>query len=295
MNLLTIFSKFPDQEACIEHLENIRWADAPYCPLCGATAVARKADSQRVGRWNCHACKGRFNVLSGTIFEKTKLPLQKWFLAIGLIVNAKKSVSSHQLARDLDLNQKSAWFMQQRIRAAMLTNEGELLQGIVEADETYVGGKPRKGNRRNNNPDDWGSGRGKTEKVQVVGMVERGGRVVARVAGPAGTRLKRANDLIQKVVDCSASLMITDEGSAYRSLHKIVRHAVICHKEIYADGLVHTNTIEGFWSLLKRAFYGTHHRYSGEYMPLFVAEACWKYNHRKSSDAFGSFLKDCFA
>jgi hypothetical protein len=181
--------------------------------------------------------------------------------------------------------------MQQRIRAAMLTNEGDLLQGIVEADETYVGGKPRKGNRRDG---DGGKG-GKTSKVQVVGMVERGGRVVARVAGPAGTRLKRANDLIRKVVDCSASLMITDEGPAYRSLHQIVRHAVICHKKVYAEGLVHTNTIEGFWSLLKRAFYGTHHRYSGDYMPLFVAEACWKYNQRKNEDAFGTFLRGCFA
>lgn len=291
MNLLTIFSRFPDQEACIEHLETVRWADTPYCPLCGATTVARKSESQRIGRWNCHACKASFNVLSGTIFEKTKLPLQKWFLAIGLIVNAKKSVSSHQLARDLDLNQKSAWFMQQRVRAAMLTNEGELLQGIIEADETYVGGKPRKANRRDDDP----KGPGKTRKTQVVGMVERGGRVVARVAGPAGTRLKRANDLIRKVVDCSASLLITDEGPAYRSLHKIVRHAVICHKQVYAEGLVHTNTIEGFWSLLKRAFYGTHHHYSGAYMPLFVAEACWKYNHRKHDDAFGNFLKGCFA
>jgi transposase-like protein len=293
MNLLTIFSRFPDQEACIEHLENVRWADDPYCPLCGATSVARKSESERVGRWNCHACKASFNVLSGTIFEKTKLPLQKWFLAIGLIVNAKKSVSSHQLARDLDLNQKSAWFMQQRVRAAMLTNEGELLQGIVEADETYVGGKPRKGNRHDG--PNGGGGMGKTSKTQVVGMVERGGSVVARVAGPAGTRLKRANDLIRRVVDCSASLLITDEGPAYRSLHTVVRHAVICHKRVYAEGIVHTNTIEGFWSLLKRAFYGTHHHYSGKYMPLFVAEACWKYNQRKNVDPFSTFLRGCFA
>jgi transposase-like protein len=293
MNLLTIFSRFPDQEACIEHLEKVRWADDPHCPFCGATKVARKVEGERVGRWNCRGCNSSFNVLSGTIFEKTKLPLQKWFLAIGLIVNAKKSMSSHQLARDLDLNQKSAWFMQQRIRAAMATGEGELLQGIVEADETYVGGKPRKGNRRDG--PNGGGGMGKTNKTQVVGLVERGGRVVARVAGPAGKRLKSANKLIRKVVDCSATLLITDEGPAYRSVHEIVRHAVICHKRVYAEGLVHTNTIEGFWSLLKRAFYGTHHRYSGEYMPLFVAEACWKYNHRKSEDAFGSFLRGCFA
>ena len=293
MNLLTIFSKFPDQEACIEHLETVRWANAPHCPLCGSVSVARKADSARIGRWNCHGCNSSFNVLSGTIFEKTKLPLQKWFLAIGLIVNAKKSVSSHQLARDLDLNQKSAWYMQQRIRASMLTDEGELLQGIIEADETYVGGKPRKPNRRDGGGPTGRSG--KTNQVQVVGVMERGGRVVARVAGPAGTRVKGVGNFIREVVDCGASVLMTDEGSAYRGISNTIRHAVVCHKDRYVDGLIHTNSIEGFWGLLKRAWYGTHHRYSTDYMPLFVAEACWKHNHRKSEDAFGTFLRGCFA
>ena len=149
MNLMTIFTRYPDQEACIEHLERVRWADEAHCPHCGSVHVARKCDGYRVGRWNCHDCHGSFNVLSGTIFEKTKIPLQKWFLGIGLIVNARKSLSSWQLARDLDMNQKSAWYMMQRVRAEMATKQGEaLLQGVIEADETYVGGKPRKGNRR---------------------------------------------------------------------------------------------------------------------------------------------------
>lgn len=164
MNLMTIFTKFPDQEACIEYLERVRWGDEANCPHCGSLNVGRKDDSGRVGRWNCHACNSSFNVLSGTIFEKTRIPLQKWFLAIGLIVNAKKSLSSFQLARDLDMNQKSAWYMQQRIRAAMLTEEGELLQGIIEADETYVGGKPRKTNRRDDNSKPNKRGRG-TKKL----------------------------------------------------------------------------------------------------------------------------------
>ena len=151
MNLITIFSRFPDQESCIEHLEALRWAGDPFCPHCGDTDVARKAENERLGRWNCHGCKSSFNVLSGTIFQKTKIPLQKWFLAIGLVVNAKKSLSSHQLARDLQVTQPSAWYMQQRIRAAMATEEGELLHGIVEADETYIGGKPRKRFKSNKN------------------------------------------------------------------------------------------------------------------------------------------------
>ena len=127
-----------------------------------------------------HDCHASFNALSGTIFEKTKIPLQKWFMAIGIMVNAKKSVSSFQLARDLDLNQKSAWYMQHRIRAAMAEDQAPMLQGIVEADETFVGGKPRKRNRRD---DDKPSPRGRgTKKTPVIGAVERGGQVSARVA-----------------------------------------------------------------------------------------------------------------
>ena len=149
MNLITIFSRFPDQQSCITHLEQIRWPEQAFCPLCGSDHVARKVENEVVGRWNCHKCKSSFNVLSGTIFKGTQVPLQKWFLAIGLMVHAKKSLSSCQLARDLEMNQKTAWYMQQRIRAAMAGDQGELLQGIMEADETYLGGKPR-GKDKNN-------------------------------------------------------------------------------------------------------------------------------------------------
>ena len=141
MNLMKIFAKYPDQESCIEHLEKVRWAGSPYCPYCESEDVARKNELDKVGRWNCHACKSSFNVLSGTIFQKTRIPLQKWFLAIGLMVNAKKSLSSCQLARDLDITQQTAWYMQTRIRVAMVQRERHLLQGIIEADETYLGGK----------------------------------------------------------------------------------------------------------------------------------------------------------
>ena len=182
MNLIHIFSRFPDQETCIEHMENIRWGDNAQCPHCNGGHVSRKADTGRVGRWNCHDCHASFNVLAGTIMEKTRIPLQKWFLAIGLIVNAKKSLSSCQLARDLQLNQKSAWYMQQRIRSQMTSEQDEiLLQGILEADETYIGGKPRKSNRKDDDAPQNPRGRG-TSKTPVIGVVERGGKVVASVA-----------------------------------------------------------------------------------------------------------------
>ena len=284
MNLITIFQRFPDQEACIEHLERIRWGDNPGCPHCGSVVVGRKADGDRVGRWNCHACHSSFNVLSGTIFQKTKIPLQKWFLGIGLMVNAKKSLSSYQLTRDLDLNPRSALYMQQRIRAQMATEqEGLFLEGIIEADETYVGGKPRRTNVRDEaTPAPRGRG---TNKTPVIGAVERGGKVTAQVATDLSGR--GVMTFIRENVNPLASMLITDEYRAYRAVRRFMPHAVINHSVRYADGDTHTNTIEGFWGLLKRAWYGVHHRYSTDYMPLYVAEACWKYNHRSVSDGFG--------
>ena len=126
MNIVSVFESFPDQHACIAHLERVRFGDKPYCPLCGGVKVARKVENDVVGRWNCHGCKSSFNVLSGTVMQKTKIPLQKWFLAIAIAVNAKKSLSSHQLARDLELNQKTAWYLMQRVRAAMASEESAL-------------------------------------------------------------------------------------------------------------------------------------------------------------------------
>ena len=270
MNLMSIFSKFPDQEACIEHLEKVRWHETPQCPLCKSTKVSRKGDTGRVGRWNCHACKSSFNVLSGTIMQKTRIPLQKWFLAIGLIVNAKKSLSSCQLARDLQLNQKTAWYMQCRIRVAMVQRERHLLQGIIDADETYLGGKPRKGNKREDDkPAKPGRG---TSKRAIIGAVERGGRVVSKttasLSGKALLKFIKAN------VEPAGSLLMTDEWKGYNGVKNFMQHSVINHSTAYVEGSVHTNTIEGFWSLLKRAWYGSHHHYGVPYTLLYIAEAC---------------------
>ena len=292
MNLFNIFARFPDQEACIEHLERVRWPVQTHCPYCGSLHVARKADGDRVGRWNCHDCKSSFNVLSDTIFTNSKIPLQKWFMAIGLMVNAKKSLSSPQLSRDIDVPQKASWYMQQRIRAEMTNKQGEImLHGIIEADETYVGGKPRKRNKRDDDEPQAPRGRG-TRKTPVIGAVERGGKVVAKVASDLTGR--GVMEFLRKTVDPEGSVLITDEYRAYRAVRSTIPHAVINHSERYADGLTHTNTIEGFWSLLKRAWYGSHHHYRKHYIPLYVGEACWKYNERRNDNAFGSFLSGCF-
>ncbi len=297
MNLHQIFRKYPTQESCIEFLERVRFGDEPFCPLCGVVGECkRKNDGERIGRWNCHSCKSSFNVLSGTIFQKTKIDLQKWFMAIGIMLNAKKSVSSPQLARDVGLTQQTALYVQQRIRSEMASKQGFLLlQGIVEADETYVGGKPRKRNKRNSGngtPPPNKRGRG-TKKTPIIGVVERGGKVVAQVADDLSGRGVMA--FIKNAVDPDGSVLMTDAYKAYNAASEKYHHQVIDHAKEYARNGVHTNTIEGVWSLLKRAWYGSHHHYSKHFTPLYVAETCWKYNNRKNEQAFDSFMRGCFA
>ena len=216
------------------------------------------------------------------------MPLQKWFAAISLMMNAKKSLSSYQLARDLDMKQPTAWAMMQKIRSEVATKGSAMLKGIIEADETYIGGGPRKGNKRS---DDKPVKRGRgTSKTPIIGVVQRGGSVVAKVAeGLAGQDIMR---YIQSVASIEESELMTDEYKGYLTIGRQMKHHIINHKDQYVDGDVHTNTIEGFWSLLKRAWYGTHHHYSVAYTPLYVAEACYKYNNRNHENMFCKFLGD---
>ena len=292
MNLIEVMERFPDQESCIEHLERIRWGNKPVCPHCGCVEIKEKKEDGvgRVGRYNCTACKASFKVTCGTVFHHTKIPLQKWFLAISLILNAKKSLSSCQLARDLDLNQKTAWYMQARIRAEMANKTNPIvLQGIIEADETYIGGKPRKENKKEDR-EPAKRGRG-TSKTAVIGAVERGGQVVAEVA--KGLTGRAILEFIRRVVNVKESELMTDEYHAYNALSSQLKHHVINHQEQYVDGDKHTNTIEGFWSLLKRAWYGQHHHYSVGYTPLYVAERCYVYNNRNLECFFTKFVNEC--
>ena len=290
MDLIEVFQKFPTQEACIAHLEKIRWPEIPTCPFCQSGHVARKAEKGRVGRWNCHACHNSYNVLSGTIFEKTRVDLQKWFLAIALTINAKKSLSSYQLARDIQTTHQTALYMQHRIRAAM-TEHDKMLEGILEMDETFVGGRPRRTNKKDDHkPNKPGRG---TKKTAVLGAIERGGSVVAKVA--TDLTGKDIVKFLQKHVNIPESLLVTDEYPGYRAVDALMAHEVINHSEQYAVGDIHSNTIESFWALIKRAWCGSHHHYSKKYMPLYIAETSWKYNERKNPNAFESFLRGVFA
>ena len=291
MNLINVFERFPDQDSCIDHLERVRWRGIPVCPHCASITVKRKKEDGvgRVGRWNCYDCKASFKVTHGTVFHGTKIPLQKWFLTISLILNAKKSLSSCQLSRDLNLNQKTAWYILTRIRAEMANKTNPIvLQGIIEADETYIGGKPRKENKKEDRkPAKRGRG---TSKTTVIGAVERGGEVVAQVVENLTGRT--ILQFIRKVVNIQESELMTDEYHGYRQFAAMMKHEVINHEVQYVEGDKHTNTIEGFWSLLKRAWYGSHHHYQTAYTPLYVAERCYVYNNRHRETIFWKFLNE---
>ena len=284
MNILTIAKQFPTQESCIEHLERIKWQGKPVCPYCNHENVARKTENSLVGRWNCRNCLSSFKVTSGTIFQGTKIPLQKWFAAIAILLNAKKSVSSCQLARDLDLTQQTAWYMAMRIRKAM-QDDGTFLRGIIEADEAYLGGKQRKSNDRD---DDTPAKRGPSgKKMAVLGAVERGGKVKAMPAPRVTTKL--INHFLRLNVDPRA-MLITDQYPGYNEVRDWISHKRINHSKAYVDGNIYTNTIEGFWALVKRAISGQHHHYTLEHAEAYIDEATYKYNTRDAETPFADFM-----
>ena len=189
------------------------------------------------------------------------------------------------------MNQKSAWFMMQRIRAEMERNSGGILQGIIEADETFIGGATRKRNKRDDD-DTHNSKQGWTKKTPVLGLAERGGKVLAKAVSDVTTG--HVLNFVLDKVSREGSTLMTDENNVYKAVDRFMRRESVAHTERYVDGEIHTNTLKGFWSLLKRAWYGQHHKYKVKYLPLYVSEACWKYNHRKTPDVFDHFVRECF-
>ena len=273
MDIVTVFERFPTQKSCIDHLEQARWQGTPRCPYCTSTNTAPLQHRRR-----CYACKTSFSVTVGTIFHHTHMPLQKWFLAIGLMLNARKSLSALQLSRDLHVNKNTAWRIAMQVRKAMHQAEHRnLLMGLVEMDETYIGGKPRKGSGKP--PAKRGRG---TDKIPVVGAVERGGRVTAKATMKGKLKGKNLRSFVRSRVDTDNAALITDEYTGYRGMRQILPHVVINHSKRYTDGDIHTNTIEGFWALLKRGMFGQFHSVTPRHLQRYVDEFCYRYNLRKT-------------
>ena len=230
-------------------------------------------------------------MLVGTIFEDTNMELPKWFVAIGLILNAKKGLSSRQLARDIEVNRNTAWYMQMRIRKAM--NEHDLiLSGIIEIDETYMGGKLANKTKKYR-MEQKASGKvitGMEHRKAILGILQRQGKVIAAPLEKAnGESIK---PIIEKTVDKEA-VIITDGFGAYAGLHKEYKdHQIVNHeKDEFVRGKYHTNSIEGFWSIVKRAIIGQYHRISDRYLNLYLDECSYKFNNKANGNLFEHFLK----
>jgi transposase-like protein len=281
METLNLYApQFSDAEKAREYLERTRWANGVECPHCATIGdhyqITGKTTSNkpaRKGVWKCKKCRKQFSVTVGTIFEGSHIPLNKWLAAIFVLCSSKKGMSAHQLHRMLGITYKSSWFMMHRIRHAMSDLVSGKLQGIVEADETYVGGKST--GRR---------GRGAKKKIPVFALVERNGNVISQpVERVTGVNLKK---IIKENVEQSATMM-TDDYSSYKGLkknfadHQVIRHSM---KE-YSKGNTHTNTIEGYFSILKRGIIGVYHHVGKNHLHRYLNEFDFRYNNRKSKDA----------
>ena len=274
-SVLALIKKFPNDTACRAYLEQIRWGKTPACCFCGSTN-AYKFPSEK--RYRCRDCNKKYSATVGTIFENTKIPLQKWFIAIYLLSAHKKGISSLQLSRDIDVTQKTAWFMLHRVREMLAVNDPQLFNSMVEIDETYIGGKRKNkhvSKRKNNGASGWF----RDEKTAVIGIVERQGKVISF---PVSSAIKsEVEPHINKHV-VKGSRVITDESPIYREVKENYNHTTINHAaKQYVVGDVHTNTIEGYWSLLKRGLFGIYHQVSPKHLHRYCNEFSYRYNTRK--------------
>lgn len=279
-SLYEMFEAIPDEQAAINYFKAIVWANGERCPYDGHPKVY----ALKGGRaWKCAQCRQRFSIRVGTIFEDSKIPLRKWLAAIWLITSHRKGIASAQLARDIDVTQKTAWFMLHRLRHAARTRSfNRPLKGTVEVDEGYFGGKD--GNRHREK-------RGRqVKKALAVGLLERQGELRVFPINSTSEMRKAVIDNVEL-----GSRLMSDETNVLREAGLVYRHTAVNHsKGQYGDGGDgHTNSIEGVWALIKRQIYGIHHWVSAKHLDKYLDEATWRYNRRsvKDGDRIADFLK----
>jgi len=266
--------RFPNEDKARLHIEKMRWNGHPVCPKCQA---AEKQYSQNrknePGYYECGFCGKVYTVRVGTIFERSHVPLHKWLFSIYLVCTARKGVSSLQLSKEIGVSQKAAWFMLQRIRKACQDdnqNDGNsFLRGVVEADETYIGGLETNKHESKKLK----AGRGTVGKTAVLGIRERGGRVKAQLLSSTGqTEIQAA---VRSAV-APGAVLCTDEHAAYDKMPEFGHRTVAHSAKQFVDGMAHTNGIESVWAVLKRAFYGIYHSFSAKHMQLYLNEVCFR-------------------
>lgn len=276
-NLMDLMASFHSEDKCRTLLEELRWPDTIRCPRCNGVRISR---IEARGQFDCDTCRYQFSVMSGTIFHDTHLPLDKWFAAIYLTVESKKGISANQVKRILGVSYKTAWYLCHRIRAAMTELEPKKLNGTVEVDETFIGGKSR----------GQSTGRGTLNKTLVAGIIQRGGDVRLSVIKRADKQtLKR---FIDQFADDKTKEIMTDEWLGYKSLgdHNTKHYAINHAKKQWVRGKVHTNTIENVWSLLKRSVIGSYHKVSKKHLDAYLDELEWRFNNRKNPWLFRDTL-----
>jgi len=274
LTLMDLVEQFADEDDCHEFLAELRWPDGVRCPDCDAESVSYLKKRRQ---YDCNKCRRRFSVRAGTILNDSHLPLRKWFMAVYIMCESKKSVSANQLKRMLGVSYKTAWYLCHRIRRAMLDDEAPKLEGIVEADETFLGGK-RKG---------VGSGAHHEYMALVLGAVQRGGEVRLRLA--PDRKAETIHPFIEENVSKDAEALHTDKYRAYRGAARKIRipHATVDHsRDEWVNGKVHSNTIEGVFSLLDRSIIGAYHKISKKHLPAYLDEQEWRYNNRDNPYMF---------
>lgn len=277
--LIEAVTYFADPQVCHEYMKSIKWPDGEIaCPKCGGENIG-EIKSRRMFQCKAKGCRKQFSVKVGTIFEDSPLPLQKWFVAVWCISNAKNGVSSCELARSIGVTQKTAWHMLHRIRLAMQTKTFRKIQGQVEGDETFIGG--RYSNMHKAKKDKMPKGRGIAGKTVVQGIIERGGEVQARVV--PNTKRSTLQRIIRDNVE-PGSEVFTDTHASYAGLDDQFVHAMIDHAIRYVDGKVHTNSMENFWALLKRSLGGTYVSVAPEHLDAYLDEQVERFNSRKLND-----------
>jgi transposase-like protein len=291
MTVAQFEAAFPNEEACDAYLVARRWPNGVKCPRCGSDRPYELKTMKF--KWECPDCSPRgyrFSNIAGTIFENTNVDLRVWYRVIHLLLTSKKGMSARQIHRYIGFGSyKTAWYMCHRIRAALVEKDFDKLGGVVEVDETFIGGKAynKHGGRGTGGRGGLGSG-----KIPVVGAISRKGNVVARVISTVSADV--LTKFVMDSVSDKVSLLVTDEWTGYRHVKKLYPHQVIKHTAgEYDVGAIHTNTIEGFWSILKRGIVGSYHKVSKKYLPLYVAEFQFRYNNRHNPDIFGAAIAVC--
>jgi len=278
--------RFPTEDSCREYLVEMRWPNGVRCPRCGNERVYRLT---RPWNWVCKKCSPkayRFSPLVGTIFENTNVDLRTWFQVIYLMCQSKKGISALQVQRMIGAGSyRTAWYMCHRIRAAMQSPEFKKLAGVVEIDETYIGGKAknRHGGGIGGGKRKYEGGRGTAGKTIVIGAIARKGNVVAQVI--ENTKEETMVGFVRSAVSEKVKLVATDEHENYKRIG--LPHASVNHgQKQYVRGNIHTANIDSFWSQLKRGTVGTFHKVSRDYLPLYLNEFSFRYNNRKEGNMF---------